>query len=177
MKIDTRDLSTIALFPALMGATAGLSIPLLNLPPITLQTLFVFLAGFYLSPKNAGVSMFIYVLLGIIGVPVFSGYTGGLGVLLVPSGGFLLGFVILAVLVAYLNQKLVIDSFIIKNAIIIFVGTLILYMLGASYISILYHLPYFSVIVGFTPYLIGDILKGIAVIGINKRLTSRFTYE
>lgn len=177
MNKDSRDLSTIALFPALMGATAGLSIPLLNLPPITLQTLFVFLAGFYLSPRNAGISMFIYILLGIIGVPVFSGYTGGLGVLLGPSGGFLLGFIILAILVAYLNQKLMISSIIIKNVVIIFIGTFVLYMLGASYISLLYHLPYFSVIIGFTPYLVGDILKGFAIIVINKRLTSQFTYE
>ena len=52
MNLKIKELTTIALFPALMGATAGVSIPLFNLPPITLQTFFVFLAGLLLGPKK-----------------------------------------------------------------------------------------------------------------------------
>lgn len=55
MNRKIKDLSMIALFPALMGATAGIYIPLFNLPPITLQTLFVFIAGLVLGPKKADV--------------------------------------------------------------------------------------------------------------------------
>jgi len=72
-----RELTLIALFPAMMGATAGVVIPLGGLPPITLQTIFVFMAGLILGPKHAGISIGIYVLLGAIGLPIFSGYRGG----------------------------------------------------------------------------------------------------
>ena len=65
MNTRIKELSLIALFPALMGATAGISIPLLGLPPITLQTLFVFLAGLLLNPKNAFYSMCIYLVLDV----------------------------------------------------------------------------------------------------------------
>ena len=77
----TKEMIIIALFPALMAATAGIAIPLWTLPAVTLQTFFVFMSGLLLGPKKAGLSMVIYLLLGAIGLPVFSNYTGGIGII------------------------------------------------------------------------------------------------
>ena len=105
-----KELTTIALFPALMGATAGISIPLFNLPPITLQTFFVFMAGLTLGPRKGALSMIIYVLLGAIGLPIFSGFRGGLNVLAGFSGGFLIGFIFSAAFIGFMKSVKIINN-------------------------------------------------------------------
>ena len=172
-----KELTQIALFPALMGATAGISFPLFNLPPITLQTFFVFLAGLTLGPKKAALSMLIYLLLGAIGIPVFSGYQGGFGIIIGSSGGFLLGFVISAFLVGFMKNI----NFIINQKrhlfTILLVGNIVIYMCGATYISYLYDTNVWLVLAGFAPYLVGDVIKILAVTYVYVRVQSHVTYE
>ncbi len=177
MKNRTKELSLIALFPALIGATAGISIPLFSLPPITLQTLFVFIAGLLLSPKNSFISLSVYLLLGFIGVPVFSGYTAGLGVLAGPSGGFLLAFPLIAMLTGILKDHVKKELNYKNTLFIVFIGTVFLYMIGATYISVLYKMNIFAVISGFSLYLPGDIVKGIVATLVYIRVQSQLTYE
>ena len=175
--MKTRDLTMIALFPALMGATAGISIPLFNLPPITLQTFFVFLAGLTLGPKKGALSMIIYLVIGAIGMPVFSGYKGGLGILTGFSGGFLIGFVIAAFLAGFLKTGKIINNqkyFIMP---ILFGINLTIYMCGAAYITILTNGSYWLVLSGFYLYLIGDLFKIIAVTYVYVRIYGTITYE
>ena len=172
-----KDLTQIALFPALMGATAGFSIPLFNLPPITLQTFFVFLAGLILGPKKGMISMLIYLILGIIGIPVFSGFRGGLGILVGSSGGFLVGFVISAYIVGFMKNINFINNKRTNLFVILLIGTSVIYMCGASYIAYLYDMNLWLVLVGFAPYLVGDFIKIIAVVYVYVRVSSFVTYE
>lgn len=172
-----KELSLIALFPALMGATAGVSIPLFGLPPITLQTLFVFLSGLLLTPKNAFYSMSIYLLLGVIGVPVFSGFNAGFAVLLGPSGGFLFGFPFIAFFTSLLKNTVFSSNSFYITFILILIGTFALYMIGSTYISILYKLNIFSVIAGFALYLPMDILKAFVAVYLYVRVRAFVTYE
>ena len=85
MRLNIKEISLVAIFPALMAATAGISIPLGGLPPISLQTIFVFLAALLLGPKLGTLSIIIYVIMGAIGLPVFSNYRGGISVLISAS--------------------------------------------------------------------------------------------
>ena len=175
--MKTRDLTMIALFPALMGATAGISIPLFNLPPITLQTFFVLLAGLILGPKKAAISMIIYLIIGAIGVPVFSGYRGGLEVITGFSGGFLIGFVVAAFFVGFMKTRIFINN---GNAVILPIllgATLIIYMCGAAYIAFLTNGSYWLILGGFYLYLVGDLLKIIAVSYVYVRIRGSITYE
>ncbi|MFB6256109.1 MAG: biotin transporter BioY [Haloplanus sp.] len=82
------------LFAAATSATAPVDMvhPLAPNVPITLQTLWVYLAGVVLGPLWAGVAFTLYLLAGLVGLPVFAGGNAGLGVLLGPTGGFLVGF-------------------------------------------------------------------------------------
>lgn len=95
---STRNVARAVLFAAVTSATAPVDLvhPLVPNVPITLQTLWVFLAGVVLGPVWAGVAFALYVAAGIVGLPVFAGGASGLGVVLGPTGGFIVGFPVAA---------------------------------------------------------------------------------
>jgi biotin transport system substrate-specific component len=80
-----------ALMAALIGAGAYLIVPV-GPVPVSMQPFFIFLAGYLLGPRRAVLAMALYLLAGIIGLPVFAGGKSGLGYLLGPTGGYLIGF-------------------------------------------------------------------------------------
>lgn len=86
-----RSIAYIALFVALMALCAWIAIPFTV--PFTLQTFAIFAAAGLLGTKRATAAVCVYLLLGAIGLPVFSSFTGGLGALLGTTGGYLMGFV------------------------------------------------------------------------------------
>lgn len=94
------NIARAALFAALMGAFSYVSFPYpLSPAPVTLQVLGVFLAGLFLGPLWGGASMVLYLLAGAIGAPVFAGGGAGIGVLLGPTGGYLLSYAVAAAVV------------------------------------------------------------------------------
>ena len=95
----TRELVTAALMAALTAAGALIAIPITPVP-VTLQVLFVLMAGLVLRPGAAVASMAVYISLGVAGLPVFSGGRAGLQILVGPTGGYLVGFVGAALLVS-----------------------------------------------------------------------------
>lgn len=99
----TRNVARSVLFAAAASATAPVDLvhPLAPGVPITLQTLWVYLAGIVLGPVWAAVSFGTYLLAGLVGLPVFAGGNSGLGVFLGPTGGFLLAFPLAAATVGF----------------------------------------------------------------------------
>lgn len=91
MKI--KHLALCSLFAALMAICAWIAIPVLDMA-VTLQTFAIFLALFTLGGKRGCVSIFVYLLLGAVGLPVFSGIRGGLSALLGVTGGYIWGFLV-----------------------------------------------------------------------------------
>jgi len=102
---SVRDVTTIALFAAVISASAQVSIPI-GAVPITLQVFAVLLAGLLLRPLAAFAAVGVYLLLGAAGVPVFAGFASGIGVLIGPTGGYLFGFAAAALAVALLVKAL-----------------------------------------------------------------------
>jgi biotin transport system substrate-specific component len=154
------DISLIALFAALTAVGAYIWFPLPISPvPITLQTLFVYLAGIILGSRLASLSQVLYICLGVVGLPVFSGGKAGLGVLLGPTGGYLIGFII----AGYVIGKMV-ES---KNKcgyvwilISLIVGTAVIYVLGVIQLSVWMNIGLDkAVFLGTLPFLVGDALK------------------
>lgn len=110
-KIRTKQMVLIALMTAVTCVLGPLSIPLPFSPvPISLTNFAIFLAIFVLGMKSGTISFIIYLLLGAIGVPVFSSFRGGLQVLAGPTGGYLIGFIFLALIMGFaldhFNRKL-----------------------------------------------------------------------
>ncbi len=147
-----------SMFGALTAVGALLSIPLYPVP-ITLQTLFTFLAGLLLGGYFGALSQVVYVLLGVIGLPVFGGGKAGLGVLLGPTGGYLFGFILGAYVIGRLAQAR-------KNPglawllLAIILGDLVIYAAGITQLSYVARLSARkAVLVGLLPFLFGDALK------------------
>ena len=90
-KIKAYDIVIIALMSALIAVCSFIAIPVGALP-VTLQTFAVFVCVGILGRKRGTISVLVYVFLGIIGIPVFSGFQGGLSVLMGATGGFIIGF-------------------------------------------------------------------------------------
>ncbi len=88
--MKTIDLVYIALFAALMAVCSWISIP--TTVPFTLQTFGVFMAVGILGGKRGTLAVLVYILLGAVGLPVFAGFSGGIGALLGTSGGYIVGF-------------------------------------------------------------------------------------
>ena len=86
----THDMVFIAVFAVLMAICSWISIPMAV--PFTLQTFGVFIAVGILGGKNGTLAVLIYIILGAIGVPVFAGFQGGIGVLAGSTGGYIVGF-------------------------------------------------------------------------------------
>ena len=103
MKIQISDLVMCALFTALVAIGAFLKIPLPGIP-FTLQTLFIMLAGLLLGKKRAAIACGVYVLLGLVGLPIFT-QGGGIGYVLKPTFGYLLGFILGAWLIGAIAER------------------------------------------------------------------------
>jgi len=95
-KMKTLDMAYIGLFAVVIAICSWISIP--TVVPFTLQTFAVFLAVAVLGGKRGTLSVIVYVLLGAVGLPVFSGFKGGIGVLLNTTGGYIIGFIFSALL-------------------------------------------------------------------------------
>ena len=100
----TQDLTLIAISVAFIAVCSSISVPFLSGISFTLQLFAVFLVAALLSPRQSLISIFIYIFIGLIGVPVFAGFRGGISVLFGATGGYLIGF-ILSTLVISLSVK------------------------------------------------------------------------
>ena len=94
--MKTFTITKIAVFSAILSILSTIYIPTLSGVSFTLQTFGVALAGFFLGKKQGVISVFIYIILGAIGLPIFSNSSGGLAHLFGKSGGFIFGFLFLA---------------------------------------------------------------------------------
>ncbi len=103
-RFRTVDLAYIALFSVLMAVCAWIAIPLAV--SITLQTFAIFAALLTLGGRRGTYAVVVYLLLGAVGLPVFTGFQGGLGALLGPTGGYIIGFAATAPLYWLMTAKL-----------------------------------------------------------------------
>lgn len=107
MKIKTTDLVLVALFAAIIAVMSQISIPTPFGVPISLQTFAVALCGYFLGAKKGAGALLVWIAIGAVGVPVFSGFKGGFAALLGVTGGFIYGFIPLVLLCGIeLRQKL-----------------------------------------------------------------------
>lgn len=94
--ITTKSMVITGMFAAVLAVLSQIAIPMPSGVPVTLQTFAVALTGCVLGWKMGTVSVLVYVLIGAIGAPVFAGFSGGLGILLGKTGGFIFGFLFMA---------------------------------------------------------------------------------
>ena len=98
-------LTLSALFCTLIIIGSFIRIPMPNMMPVTLQTFFVLLTGLVLPLKASTLATLTYMALGLIGLPIFSG-GGGIGYVLMPNFGFIIGFVVATIIISVITEKL-----------------------------------------------------------------------
>lgn len=162
----TTTVSLVIGFALLTALMAQIEIPLWFTPvPITGQTFSVLLAGAALGWKAGAASMGLYVALGAIGLPFYSGGEGGWAVATGATGGYLLGFVIAAALVGFLAERGQ-DRNIITAVAAFLAGNAVIYLFGVGWLASFLDIGAIEAMeLGLIPFVIGDLVK-IALAGI-----------
>lgn len=158
-KLTILAMSQIAVCAALLCVSAYISIPLPFIPvPFTMQVLMVVLVALILKPAYALIAQVLYTLLGVVGLPVFSGGKSGFGTILSPTGGFIIGFIIAAFLVSLLKGKK--ESIVRFILISILVGIPCIYIPGIAFYMIYANADLLTAITALTSvFILVDIAK------------------
>ena len=171
----TAELTKTALMVAMNCISAYIIIPLpFSLSPVALQTLIVNLTGYVLNTKQAFMPMLVYLLVGLAGIPVFTGGTAGPGKLFGPTGGYIIGFLFSA-LVMSARQKLPGKKYVMQIVSMI-VGLIVCYAFGTAWFMIVYSRANGAVglatVLGWCviPFIIPDIIKIVLAYGLSRKL-------
>ena len=157
-----------SLLAALMAAGAYLAIPI-GPVPIVLQNMFVFLAGLLLGGRWGLASVAVYLLTGALGLPVFAGGMGGIGRIIGPTGGYLIGYLPAVFIVGYISEKAA--ARIGYDVLAMVCGTIVLYACGVTWLKILTGMTWTKTLAaGMYPFLIGDAIKIAAAALIAKAI-------
>ena len=157
MENKVRFLTTTALMAAVICVLGPLSIPI-GPVPISLTNLAIYITMYVLDTKRGVIAYCIYMLMGLIGLPVFSGFTGGPGKLFGPTGGYIIGFLPMAAIIGivlnkYWNNKII--SIIAMEA-----ATWIPYILGTAWLSVQAGMSFKAAFAaGVLPFIILDLIK------------------
>ncbi|MCD8199580.1 MAG: biotin transporter BioY [Coriobacteriaceae bacterium] len=160
----TRTIVLCALCDALLIVSCFFTVPL-GPVPFTLQTLVVLLIALILTPRQAVVTVAIYLLLGAVGLPFFSSMTGGLGHLLGPTGGFLFSYLIIAFGGSWLRGFLVRRhlNMLVTDVIVIILMLAVSYLIGWAWYMVVAGLTPLEAFAGaVAPFIVIDVCKGIA---------------
>ena len=169
-KISTKEVVCVGMFAAVLAVLSQISIPMPSGVPITLQTFAIALTGVVLAWKLGVTSTLVYILLGAVGVPVFSEFSGGLHVLVNYTGGFIWGFIVLALLcgigITLKNKPL--------GVLLGFVGLAVCHLFGVLQFMVVMKMSFMeSFLLASAPYLIKDAISVILAFAVGSQIRSR----
>ncbi|HHT37381.1 MAG: biotin transporter BioY [Candidatus Wallacebacter cryptica] len=169
--MNIKRLTYIGLFACLTALGALITVPIPPLVvPITLQIPFTLTAGFILGPRDGAVSQLLYLLLGAVGLPVFSGQQGGIGMLWGPTAGFLWGFVLAAFLIGWLSCRFRFRSFRAIFLALIF-GLMLIYAAGVIGLMLVLDYSFGQALgAGVAPFVLVDVFKLLVSAYVVERL-------
>lgn len=171
-RIKTLDMVYVAMCAIMIAVCSWISIPMLV--PVTLQTFGVFLTVGVLGGKRGSLAVLTYLLLGTVGIPVFSGFTGGIGSLLGSTGGYIIGFLFAALVMWGMEQFLGKKRWVLILSMVL--GLLVCYVFGTIWFIVVYTNNTGEVAVWTAlgwcvfPYIIPDILKIVVALTVCKKL-------
>lgn len=163
MKINTREMILVSFFATLtiIGAKVSLNLPYV---PASLQLVFCCFAGILLGARLGMLSQLIYMVIGLIGIPVFSKPIAGPQYILQPTFGYIIGFIAAAYVIGFIRERYN------KIFIAILVGIIVDYIIGVSYMYGMINLYIgkamsiqAALMVGFVPFILKDIFVGVIV--------------
>jgi biotin transport system substrate-specific component len=157
-----------SLMAALTAAGAFMAIPI-GPVPIVLQNFFVFLTGLLLGSRWGVASVAVYLLAGVCGLPVFAGGTGGIGRILGPTGGYLMGYLPAVFIIGLISERAGQKIFLHIGAVVI--GAFLVYAAGVPWLKMVTGMPWSkAAMAGMIPFIPGDAVKVVAAVLVARTL-------
>ena len=170
-KSNIHQMAIIGVMAAVICVLGPLSIPI-GVVPISFTNLAIYFALYTLGMKKGTISYIIYLLIGFVGIPVFSSFTGGPSKLLGPTGGYLIGFIFMALIAGFF-----IDAFLDKWYLCFIgmvLGTAVCYVFGTIWLSYQAHIAMGAALAaGVIPFIPGDLAKIALSAYIGPRIRNR----
>ena len=167
--MNTKELILSAIFAAVISIFSVMAIPL-GAVSITLGVFGILITAVILSPKLSVVSTAIFILLGIAGLPVFGGMRGGIGVILGPTGGYILSYIPMALIVSAMSEK---KGFFRALSACLF-ALILCYCLGTCQYMLITETPLEeSLIVCVYPFVVFDVIKAVAAVILGQKIKKR----
>ena len=168
MKNKVQNLTLTALMAAVLCIIGPFVIPI-GMVPMSLTNMVIYLTVLLLDKKRATISVAIYLMIGFIGLPVFAGFIGGAGKLLGPTGGYLIGYLVLSWIAGTILEKLE------KTKILaLSIGTVGLYLVGTIWLMFQSKLNLMAALsVGVFPFVVFDVLKIVIAVILDNSIKKR----
>lgn len=167
-RMSAREMALIAVMAAVTCVLGPLSVPI-GVVPVSFTNLAVYLSVYVLGCRRGTLSYVVYLLIGLVGMPVFSGFTGGVGKLFGPTGGYLIGFVFMALISGWF-----IDTFscrLLPSMTGMVLGTVVCYIFGTAWLAYQADLSFYAALAaGVLPFLVGDLVKMVAAAVIGPQI-------
>jgi len=167
MKIRTNDLTVTAIFSAVICILSVVTIPI-GVVPISLSLFAIMLSAISLDVRRSFWAVLIYIFIGSLGIPVFSGFNGGLHILFGPTGGFIISYIFVTLIMSFASQKTN------KKLTLFFFGILSLtvcYLFGSLQYAVISKVSFYnSLSVCVVPFVLFDIFKIILAVNIGLKL-------
>ena len=156
-QISIKTMALIAIFSAITCVLAPFSLPI-GPVPISLTNLVIYFSLYVIGTWKGTASYVIYLLIGLVGLPVFSGFTGGPGKLFGPTGGYLIGFIPLAIISGIFIEKFYSKWYMCLVGMIL--GTAVCYIFGTAWLAYEAHMDFKAALwAGVIPFIPGDLIK------------------
>lgn len=158
-------------FACIVSLLAQIKLDLPGIIPLTLQTLGIYLIGCTLKPKMAFIATMVYILMGSVGLPVFTGFRGGLSSLLGPTGGYIFSFPITSLIISLIINNKDTDF---RKISAMMIGTIICYFIGTIwFVYITNNNIMAALAMCVFPFIPGDIIKMITALIISSKIKAR----
>lgn len=174
-KLRTVDIAYIAVAAVLIAVCSWISISVIVPVPFTLQTFGVFFVVGFLGGKRGTLAVLVYLILGVVGVPVFAGFSGGIGTLLGSTGGYIVGFVFTALIMWAFECRLGKKTWVLLLSMV--VGLIVCLAFGTAWFMVVYanttgEIGLLTALMWCViPFIIPDILKLVLAVVLCNRLS------
>ncbi|MBC5787440.1 MULTISPECIES: biotin transporter BioY [Clostridiaceae] len=169
MKMSIKTMCVIAIMTAVICVVSPFSIPIPGVVPISLGTLGVYIASSLLGAKKGFIAVLLYLIIGAIGLPVFAQFTGGVSIIAGPTGGYMVGYLLMALLTGWFTDHS--NNIVWKISLGMVLGTLACYLLGTIWLAYTMKLDLIAALwAGVIPFIPGDIVKIVLSVSLAKVL-------
>ena len=159
--LSIKNIAIIGVVTAIICVLGPLSIQI-GPVPISFTNLAIYLGLYILGTKRGTISYLVYLLLGLVGVPVFSAFTAGPQKLFGPTGGYLIGFIPLAIIAGVFIEKS--GRKFVLSMVGMILGTAVCYVFGTVWLAFQAHYTFAQALAaGVTPFILGDLIKMVVV--------------